>query len=98
MSDSVYDIEKQNLETHVTLCSERYKRLEDKFTTLEVRLDKLSQEVHEMKRKQSEDMNELKELIQRGSDNRFKAMAAASGTVVAALITALAYVATKIPV
>jgi predicted nuclease with TOPRIM domain len=98
VSDNVYDIEKQNLETHVTLCAERYKRLEDKFVTLDVRLEKLSEEVHEMKRKQSEDMEELKEIIQRSSEHRFKAIVAASATIVAALISALAYVVTKIPV
>lgn len=97
LGDGVYDIERQNLETHVTLCSERYKRLEDKFSTLEVRLDKLTNEVHDMKRKQSEDMDELKDLIQKGSDARFKAIAAASATIVAALISALAFVITKLP-
>ena len=97
MSDLVYDIEKQNLETHVTLCSGRYKRLEDKFSVLEIRLEKMSIEFSEMKKKQSDDMDELKELIQRASDNRFKAVAAASATIVAALISALAFLVTKIP-
>lgn len=96
-SDSVYDIERESLETHVTLCSERYKRLEDKFQVLEVRLDNLSKEVHEMKKSQQEDMEELKTLIQQGSDNRFKAIVAASATVVAALISALAYVISRLP-
>jgi len=96
-SDSVYDIERESLETHVTLCSERYKRLEDKFQVLEVRLDNLSKEVHEMKKTQQEDMEELKNLIQQGSDNRFKAIVAASATVVAALISALAYVISRLP-
>ncbi len=97
MSDSVYDIERESLETHVTLCSERYKRLEDKFQVLEVRIDNLSKEVHEMKKSQQEDMEELKTLIQQGSDNRFKAIVAASATVVAALISALAYVISRLP-
>lgn len=93
----VYDIEKQNLETHVTLCSERYKRLEDKFNSLEVRLDNLSKDVAEMKKQQVEDMDELKGLIQRSSDVRFKAVVAASGTIVAALISALAYIVSRMP-
>ncbi len=97
MSDTVYDIEKENLETHVTLCSERYKRLEDRFNVLEVRLEKLSQEVHEMQKSQREDMEELKDLIQRSSDNRFKAVVAASATITAALISGLAYVISRLP-
>ena len=31
---NVYDIEKSSLDAHVTLCSERYRRLEDKFAVL----------------------------------------------------------------
>lgn len=92
----VYDIEKDNLETHVTLCSERYKRLEDKFQVLEVRLDNLSKDFHDMKKKNEENMNELKTLIQTGSDNRFKAVVAASATITAALISALAYIVSRI--
>ena len=93
----VYDIEKENLETHVTLCSERYKRLEDKFNSLEVRLDHLAKDMAEMKKKQTEDMNELKGLIQQSSDVRFKAVVAASATIVAELISALAYIISRMP-
>jgi hypothetical protein len=42
-------------------------------------------------------MDELKHLLQKSSDNRFKALAAASATIVAALISALAYISTKLP-
>lgn len=91
---AVYDIEKENLETHVTLCAERYKRLEDKFEVLEVRLDSLSKEFADMKKNNEENMSELKSIIQTGTDNRFKAVVAASATVVTAMISALAYVIT----
>lgn len=97
MSEFVHDIEKTSLDAHVTLCSERYKRLEDKFAVLEVRLEKLSDEFSAMKTKQQEDMEEIKTLIQQGSDNRFKAIVAASATIVAALISALAYVISRLP-
>jgi predicted nucleic acid-binding Zn-ribbon protein len=97
MSDNaVYDIERDSLDAHVTLCAERYKRLEDKFAVLESRLDNLAKEVGDMKKSSDENMDELKELIQKSSDGRFKAVVAASATVVAALISALAYVITKI--
>lgn len=97
MSEYVYDIEKSSLDAHVTLCAERYRRLEDKFAVLEVRLEKLSDEVGAMKTKQQEDMEEIKTLIQQGSDNRFKAIVAGSATIVAALISALAYVISRLP-
>ena len=93
----VHDIEKTSLDAHVTLCSERYKRLEDKFNSLELRLDHLAKDVADMKNKQQEDMDELKGLIQQSSDVRFKAVVAASATIVAALISALAYVISRLP-
>lgn len=93
---AVYDIEREHLDAHVTLCAERYKRLEDKFGVLEARLDNLAKDMQRMQNKQSQDMNELKELVQTSSDNRFKAVVAASATIVAALISALAYIITKI--
>ena len=37
---SIKDIEKENLEAHVELCSERYKALHDKFDAVNHRLDK----------------------------------------------------------
>lgn len=93
--NAIYDIEKDNLETHVTLCAERYRRLEDKFDVLEARLDLVATEIASLKSKQAEDMNEIKKLIQTSSDVRFKALIAASGTIIAALISALAYILTK---
>jgi hypothetical protein len=45
-----------------------------------------------MKKKNEENMSELKSIIQTSSDNRFKAVVAASATIVAALISALAYI------
>ena len=97
MSDNViHNIERDNLDAHVTVCAERYKRLEDKFNVLGDRLDSLVNDVSDMQRKQEKNMDELKELIQKSSDSRFKAVVAASATVVAALISALAFVITKI--
>jgi hypothetical protein len=93
--NAIYDIERDNLETHVTLCAERYRRLEDKFDVLEARLDLVATEIASLKSKQAEDMNEIKKLIQTSSDVRFKALIAASGTIIAALISALAYILTK---
>ena len=37
---STKDIEKENLEAHVELCSERYKQLHDKLDAINSRLDK----------------------------------------------------------
>jgi chromosome segregation ATPase len=93
--NAIYEIEKDNLETHVTLCAERYRRLEDKFDVIEARLERVVEEIAGLKSKQSADMDEIKKLIQNSSDIRFKAVIAASGTIIAALISALAYILTR---
>lgn len=98
MAELIHDIEKTSLDAHVTICSERYRRLEDKFDVLEVRLEKLTNDVGKMQEKQSANMEELKQLIQKSSDSRFRAVVAAAGTIVAALISALAYVIARLPI
>ena len=41
---STTELEKQNLEAHVDLCSERYKGLHDRLSAIEVRLGKMNEE------------------------------------------------------
>ena len=42
---STPDLEKQNLEAHVDLCSERYKGLHDRLSAIELRLGKMNEEM-----------------------------------------------------
>ena len=39
------ELEKQNLEAHVDLCSERYDRLHDRLSAIEVRLGRISEDM-----------------------------------------------------
>ena len=39
------DLEKQNLEAHVDLCSERYKGLHDRLSAIEIRLSKMNEDM-----------------------------------------------------
>ena len=41
---STTELEKQNLEAHVDLCSERYKGLHDRLSAIEIRLAKMNEE------------------------------------------------------
>ena len=41
---STTDLEKQNLEAHVDLCSERYKGLHDRLSAIELRLAKMNED------------------------------------------------------
>lgn len=42
---STTELEKQNLEAHVDLCSERYKGLHDRLSAIELRLAKMNDEM-----------------------------------------------------
>ena len=42
---STTELEKQNLEAHVDLCSERYKELHDRLSANELRLGKMNEEM-----------------------------------------------------
>ena len=42
---STTDLEKQNLEAHVDLCSERYKGLHDRLSVIELRLGKMNEDM-----------------------------------------------------
>ena len=42
---STTDLEKQNLEAHVDLCSERYKGLHDRLSAIEMRLAKMNEDM-----------------------------------------------------
>ena len=41
---STTELEKQNLEAHVDLCSERYKGLHDRLSAIELRLQKMNED------------------------------------------------------
>ena len=42
---STTELEKQNLEAHVDLCSERYKGLHDRLSAIEIRIGKMNEEM-----------------------------------------------------
>ena len=92
------DLERQNLEAHVDLCAERYKRLEEKFSTLDLRLSGLKQDFAILEANMDSKHKELVGMIQESSSARFKVLVATTGTVIAALLSVLGYLIVNIPV
>lgn len=43
------DIEKQNLEAHVSLCEERYRQIESRFDKIEAKIDCITAEMRQNK-------------------------------------------------
>ena len=50
---STTELEKQNLEAHVDLCSERYKGLHDRLSAIEVRLAKMNEDMTQGQKSQA---------------------------------------------
>ena len=57
------DLEKTNLEAHVDLCAERYKRLEEKFENLDLNMNSLRKDHENLTLKMSSNHNEVNFLI-----------------------------------
>ena len=79
------DIEKENLEAHVELCAERYRRLEEKFENLEGKIVEVSS-----------DLSALKSTMSKDNKVVIKTLIATAGTIIVALISTAAAVLTKI--
>ena len=75
---SIKDIEKENLEAHVELCSERYKALHDKFDAVNNRLDK--QEVM---------LSEIRSAVINNDQTRNKQLMTWGGSLITLLISAV---------
>ena len=86
-------LEKENLEAHVDLCAERYRRLEEKYQQLQDTIDKSNSVIHERISKMKDSMDEMKALSieQHFKQNRIIITTAVAviGTIVAAVIQQL---------
>ena len=74
------EIEKQSLEAHVEICSERYGYLEENMERIESRLTVIEQQ-----------LDEIRHNLIINEKNRYKAMWIFSGSLMAALVTSLVY-------
>lgn len=89
------NLEKENLEAHVDLCAERYRRLEEKFESLSRRMDVIEERLENMSVKSSAQFEELKKMMREGQESKFKVLVTTAGTIVAALLGTLGYLIAK---
>jgi hypothetical protein len=85
------DLEKTNLEAHVDLCSERYKRLEEKFENLGLNLNSLRKDHENLTLRMSSNHNEVMQMIRDSNSGKFKVLVTTTGTIIAALLSVLGY-------
>jgi septal ring factor EnvC (AmiA/AmiB activator) len=78
------EIEKQSLEAHVEICSERYGYLEENMERIESRLTIIEQQ-----------LDEIRHNLLISEKNKYKSMWVLSGSVIAALFSAVIYLLTQ---
>lgn len=83
--------ENDDLNLHVELCSERYKRLEEKFSTLEDRLDDLSDNFNDFKKSADKNFSDLKDIVSSAKNKNFNVVLTTAGTIIVALLSVMGY-------
>lgn len=89
------DIEKENLEAHVELCWERYRRLEEKIREIESKVDDLSDDIKNMRREYLTEIKAMRQENQRENRSLKTAVLSSSATVIVGLLGLLTMIVTK---
>lgn len=84
--------EKQNLETHVELCSLRYEQLAQRIERVESQLDRVVDDIQEIRETISGQFDEIKAAIARSKDERFQTMVTTAGTIIVSLLGLIGYI------
>ena len=77
---AILDVEKESLEAHVDLCSERYKRMEEKLDSIDERMTKID-----------EVLLELRDAMYNDKTSRSKQMMTVGVGIIGGLISAVAF-------
>ena len=89
--------ERESLELHVDLCHLRYQQLEHRVTTLEKKIDTVSEEVKELASSTQQGFDDIKKMLGKNNDERFRVMIATTGTIIVGLLGMLGYVIVHLP-
>lgn len=86
--------EHDDLNLHVSLCEERYKALEARLDAVEQRLTKMEDQIADIKGQMASGFNDIRLLIEKQNNARSIQVIATFGTIAAAVIALLGYIAT----
>lgn len=89
--------ERDNLEIHVDLCTERYKQLEYRLNSVEHKITEINRDLADFKGEMRHNFDEIKGMLTAAKDQKFTALVGASATVIVALIGMLGYIIIHLP-
>lgn len=84
------DLEKESLEAHVDLCALRYEQMERRLTTIDDRFEKIEERFDSVEQK----LVNIETDYKRGNTQIIVGLIAATATIIAAVIAAIATIAT----
>ena len=87
--------EETNLAAHVEICAIRYNQIQEKFDTVERRLDRLESDISNLKTQMQTGFTEIKLLLEQRNTIRQTQILASAATITVALIGAIGYYLTK---
>ena len=83
--------EREDLDTHVTICELRYKQLDERLTRVEHKLEEMNQDMVNFKTECRQNFNDIKAMLQHARDEKFKNLVSVAGSIIVALIGGLGY-------
>lgn len=86
--------EHDDLNLHVSLCSERYKALEVRLDAVEQRLTKMEDQISAIKGQMATGFNDIRLLIEKQNNARTIQLITTFGTIAVAVIGLLGYIIT----
>ena len=84
------------LDTHEQVCAERYRAIENKFHTVDERMDRIEADIKELQSSSNRNFNEIKAMLSGAKDEKFKVMVTAAATIIVALVGMMGYLITHI--
>jgi hypothetical protein len=89
--------EAEDLATHVEICAIRYQGIQEQFTVIEDRMDRIETDIREIKASNQRNFDEIKQMLTDAKDQKFNTVVATAGGIVIALLGMLGYIITHLP-
>jgi hypothetical protein len=84
------------LDTHEQVCAERYRAIENKFHSVDERMDRIEADIKELQSSANRNFSEIKAMLTSAKDEKFKVMVTAAATIIVALVGMMGYLITHI--
>lgn len=89
--------EREDLNVHVDICQMRYQQLDERIGRVENHVATINQDLQAFKTEVRESFDEVKQMLSRAKDERFKTMVTAAASVIVGLLGLIGYIVIHLP-